>query len=252
MPKWRTVAFDSASELARLYFSKKLGKSSGDFEKIRSMSDYNDVTERLNMLIRRIKNLRDQGTEVVFTAHEDMQKVFAKGSAMSKGNNEPIAIKGWPDLPGSRVPDEFCRAADNVFRVRHVNGKPVAVANREVLGDGGYWEVKDRFNAKAVNGGYLPLDYNEIAVMTQKTPTATWSPSYIWVFYGPFGIGKTRALLTFPRPLLLFDLDRGVKSIEGDVKKLNDETPGSFTISSYDVEDCKEYERFIKEVAACF
>jgi hypothetical protein len=250
MPKYKTIAFDSCSELARMYFSKSMGKSSSDMEKIRAMNDYPQATERMNMLIRRVKNLRDQGTEVVFTAHEDIQKVYARGGAMAgKGQQaaEPVAVKGWPDMPGNRTPDEMCRAADNVLHIKLQNKVPVAVANREVLGAGGdYWETKDRFNARAIGtpAGILPFDYNKIADLAR--PTGLWDPAYIWIFYGPFGIGKTRALLSFPRPLYLFDLDRGTKSIP-EAKGDKD-----FVIDSYDVEDYKECERFVGTVAKLF
>lgn len=248
--KYGTVAFDSASEMARLYFSKAMGKNSVETEKIRGMKNYPEATERMNMLIRRLKNLRDQGTEIVFTAHEDIQKVYARGGAMGGKDQppqEPVAVKGWPDMPGNRTPDEMCRAADNVLHVRLLNKQPVAIANREVLGAGGdYWETKDRFNARAIGSppGVLPFDYARIAALAQ--PTGLWNPAYIWIFYGPFGIGKTRALLTFPRPLYLFDLDRGTKSIP-EIKGDKD-----FIVDSYDVEDARECERFIGTVAKLF
>jgi hypothetical protein len=248
--KYKTVAFDSCSEMARLYFSKAMGKSTLDTEKIRAMNDYPAATERMNMLIRRLKNLRDQGTEIVFTAHEDIQKVYARGGAMaSKGQQpaEPVAVKGWPDMPGNRTPDEMCRAADNVFHIRMVNKIPMAIANREVLGAGGdYWETKDRFNARSIGAppGILPFDYTRIKALVE--PTGLWNPAYIWIFYGPFGVGKTRALLTFPRPLYLFDLDRGTKSIP----EINGDK--DFVIDSYDVEDARECERFIGTVAKLY
>jgi hypothetical protein len=249
-PKWGTVAFDSASELARLYFTKSMGKTSQQTETIRSMKDYPAATERLNMVIRRLKNLREQGTEVVFTAHEDIQKIYARGSGMAgRGEqpSEPIAVKGWPDMPGTRTPDEMCRAADNVLHIRMQNKLPVAVAARELLGAGSdYWETKDRFNARTLGSppGILPFDYNRMAELASAK--GLWDPAYIWIFYGPFGIGKTRALLTFPRPLYLFDLDCGTKSIpeaKGDI---------SITIDSYDVEDVKDYDRFTSSVAKLF
>jgi hypothetical protein len=208
----------------------------------------------MNMLIRRLKNLRDQGTEVVFLAHEDIQKVYGRGSAMSKEKAEPVAIKGWPDMPGQRTPDEMCRAADNVFRIRRINGKPIMVANREVLGStSDFWEVKDRFNATKIGGGLLPFDYHELAKLAMAQVPMLWDPAYIWILYGSFGIGKTRGLLTFPRPIKVFDLDRGTKSISNDVKEIRaKEGEKSFIIEPYDVEEVKEYERFTSSVAACF
>jgi hypothetical protein len=99
MAKYGTIAIDSAGELARLYFSKDMGKTGKDTEKIRAMNNYPGATERLNMLVRSLKQKRDKGIEIVFTAHEDLERIYAKGSGMSsKGAPapEPLAVKGWP------------------------------------------------------------------------------------------------------------------------------------------------------------
>ena len=83
----------------------------------------------------------------------------------------------------------MCRAADNVLRVRTLSGKQVLVGKKEPLGGGGdYWEVKDRFNAPNINGGFLPFDYQELKKKIE--PTGLWLPAYIWIIYGAFGAGK--------------------------------------------------------------
>lgn len=257
MPKYSSVFIDSSSELARLFFSNKMGKTSSNMDDIRSVGDYPDVTERLNMYIRRMKNLRDLGTEIFFTAHEDIEKVYARGGMITaKGQTaqEPIAVKGWPDLPGKRTPDEMCRAADNVLHCRYLNGTARLVAKREPIGGGGdCWEVKDRFNGPSVAGGYLPFDYNALKALLLQQKPCLWSAPYVWIIYGPFGIGKTRFSLTVPRPVLFLDLDRGTKSIENDVKALHEkEGPESFVIESFDVEAASEYPKFIKLINQCF
>src|SRR5258708_13432671 len=97
MPKYATVAIDSAGELARLYFSKDMGKVGRDTEKIRAMNNYPGATERMNMLVRSLKQKRDSGVEIVFTAHEDIEKIYAKGSGMagkSQQNPQPICVRG--------------------------------------------------------------------------------------------------------------------------------------------------------------
>lgn len=256
MSKYATVFVDSSSELARLFFSKSMGKGSQDMENIRGLKNYPEATERLNMLIRRMKNLRDRGTEVFFTAHEDIQKIYARGGMMGSASGapqEPIGVKGWPDMPGNRTPDEMCRAADNVLRIRYINGKPMIVAKREALGGGGdYWEVKDRFNAPTISGGYLPFNYTQLAELANKQTPKLWAAPYIWILYGAFGIGKTRFSLTCPRPLLFLDLDRGTKSIDSEVQEINRKEAGSFRIESFDVENATEYPRFLSVVNEAF
>lgn len=253
MPKYATLAVDSAGELARLYFSKSIGKSGDDTEKIRQLNHYPAATERMNMLVRRLKGMRDAGVEIVFTAHEDIEKIYARGSGMSAGAGQPppdpVGVKGWPDLPGKRTPDEFCRACDNVLHVRYVSGVPMWVARRESIGTGNeYWEVKDRFNGRNVNGGLLPASYTGVKEAVLKVDPTCWQPPYIWMLYGPFGIGKTRSLSTFPKPILLIDLDRGTKSLtpkeiaENKIK----------VDSSIDVEDAGDYGAFVGLVESVF
>lgn len=251
--KYKTVVFDSAGELARLYFSKDMGKTAEMMDTIRAVGNYPGSTERLNMLVRRCKDLRKAGTEVVFLAHEDIQKVYARGGMIAaKGQTpqEPIAVSGQPDLPGNKTPADFCRAADNVFHHVTRAGKAQWIGRREPLSSGNdYWEVKDRFNAPAVNAGLLPASYGELARLAAANPACNWSPPYIWMLYGAFGTGKTRSLLTFPQPMCIFDLDAGSKSIEKEIKASN----GAITlINNINPEHGPDYEVFMKQFAALF
>jgi hypothetical protein len=256
-PKYKTVAFDSVGELARLYFSKDMGKHADQegMEKIRSMQNYPGTTERLNMLVRRCKNLRDQGTEVVFLAHEQIERIYAKGGMMAKKGEqpmEPIAIKGLPEMPGKQTPEEFARAADNVLRMRKLNGVPSWVAIREAIGGGGdYWEVKTRFNGPAILNGFLPPDYNQL-IKAAGTAKVKLDLPYLWIIYGTFGIGKTRSLLSFPRPLKLFDLDRGSTVIKHEVEALRAAGETFDIVDNIDCEESNHYERFVSELEATF
>jgi hypothetical protein len=244
VPKYGTIAIDSAGELARLFFSKDMAKRGTDLDKIRAVNNYPGATERLNMLVRVLKQKRDQGVEIVFTAHEDIEKIYARGSGMDKDRELPVAVKGWPDLPGRRAPDEFCRAADNVLHVRRVNGVANWIARREAIGAGSeYWEVKDRFNGGAINSGILPADYNRVKEMVTKLNPELWQPPYIWMLYGAFGIGKTRSLLTFPGPIKLFDLDLGTKSLTK-----TEVTNSKVEIVPFNVEDSEQYSPFITQL----
>jgi hypothetical protein len=252
MPKFATVAIDSSGELARLYFSKDMKKHAGDFDSIRQMNNYPGSTERMNMLVRSLKQKRDSGVEIVFTAHEDIEKIYAKGGMVAaKGQPapDPVAVKGWPDIPGKRAPDEFCRACDNVLHVRYVNGAPAWIARREPIGTGNeYWEVKDRFNGPAIQSGVLPPSYSALKALVIKINPQWWQAPYIWMLYGPFGIGKTRSLLTFPKPILLLNLDHGTKSLtKEEIEK------AQITINdSIDVEESNDYDKFVGQLEAAF
>lgn len=256
MPKYRTVAIDSVGELARLFFSKDMGKFPNDLEKIRAINNYAPVTERLNMLIRRFKNLRPQGTHVVFIAHEQIEKVYAKGGMIAQRGQapqEPIAIKGMPDLPGSKTPEEFCRAADNVLHVRRVNNAPAWVAKREPIGGGGdYWEVKTRFDpAKLSSTGFLPPSIVQIYELAKKA-NLSLEEAYIWIIYGTYGITKTRSLLECPRPIKVYDLDQGTSVIKQEVETLRAAGETFEIKNDINVEDSSHYEKFISDLETCF
>lgn len=255
MPKFKTVAIDSGGEWARLTFSFDMKKHAGDYagdkEKIRAVNNYPGATERINMVVRRLKDFRSAGMEVVILAHEQLEKVYAKGGAITpKGSvpQEPIAVKGWPDFPGSTCPQEVMRACDNVFRVRNINNKPVWVAIPQSVGGGGDdWEVKDRFNARAISNGMLPPDYQGVAEAAQANPACWWKPPYIWLIYGPPGIGKTRSLLSFPRPIKILDIDQGTGSIGREAAEAN----GDISIAKFNSEESDEYPAFLATLEAC-
>lgn len=253
MPKYRTiVAADALSELARLTFSFDMKKHatlvSDKRESIRGPGNYPGATERINMMVRRLKDFRDRGVEIVLTAHEQIEKIYARGGMITKKGEtpqEPIAVKGWPDLPGKTCPDEVIRACDNVFRMRLMNDKHFWVAKLEPVGGGGdFYEVKDRFNACAIRNGYLPPSYSELATLASAEPQCFWKPPYIWLVYGPPGIGKTRSLLTFPRPMIIFDIDRGTGSIEREVR----DSGGEIVIKQYNSEEMDDYPRYLADL----
>lgn len=137
-------------------------------------------------------------------------------------------------------------ACDNVFRVREINGKPMWIARREPLGGGGdYWVVKDRFNAPAIANGLLPCSYSEIATLALAKPECNWAPAYIWLLYGVPGIGKTRSLLTFPRPLHILDIDRG-----SSVLMKQGAYPEGVSVEQFDSEECEDYPKFLSSLEA--
>ena len=249
MAKFATIAIDSGGELARLAFSFDMKKHAKDFDSIRMVNNYPGATERINMIARRLKDFRARGINVVILCHEQIEKVYAKGGAITaKGQvpQEPVAVMGWPNLPGSTCPTEVMNACDNVFRVREVNGTPAWIRRREPLGGGGdYWVVKDRFNAPAIKGGILPTSFTELAGLAVANQSCSWSPPYIWLLYGVPGIGKTRSLLTFPRPLHILDIDRG--SI---VLKKDGQLPEGISVEEFNSEESDDYPRFLSSLEA--
>jgi hypothetical protein len=251
MPKYSTIVIDSVHEWSRLTFSQDMGKHAGEFEEIRQINNYPGATERINMVVRRFKDYQKKGIQVVMTAHEQIEKIYAKGgmiTAKGKQPQEPIGVRGWPNIPGSTCPTEVMGACDNVFRVRIVNRKPAWICIPEPLGGGGDdWVAKDRFGAPLLNpAGILPADYVELGKLAEAHPQCNWRPPYIWLLYGVPGVGKTRSILSFPRPLHVFDIDRGASVLMGKDGKL----PDGITTSQYNSEECNDYPRFISDLEA--
>jgi hypothetical protein len=249
MPKYATIVIDSVHEWARLTFSKDMKKSAGDFESIRMVNNYPGATERINMVVRRFKDYQLKGIQVVMTAHEQIEKIYARGgmiTARGQAPQEPIGVKGWPNLPGTTCPTEVMGACDNVFRVRRVNNKVSWICIPEALGGGGdNWVAKDRFNAPSLNAaGILPASYEEVAKLAAAGVSCTWAPPYIWLLYGEPGVGKTRSLLTFPRPMHIFDIDRGASVLKDKQGNL----PDGITMSQYNSEECNDYPKFINDL----
>lgn len=245
-----TIAFDSGGEMARLMFSWDMKKKAGQYESIRAINNYPGTSERMNMLVRRLKDFRRAGWEVVLIFHEDIDKIYTRGSPVAsaaKGqNNEPTAVKGRIDAPGNRTPEEIMRVADNIFRVRMVGNEAMWVAKPEPIGPGApeCWQVKDRFNARAKLGDYLKPSYKWIADECTKKGVKEWDPPYIWIVYGAIGLGKTGSLETFPLPLHFFDLDEGGKRI----KLYTDAHSAQVKIYTYNVEEMEDYGKFIIDV----
>lgn len=248
MAKYATVAIDSLSELGRLFFSKDLGKHAGEMEKIRQLNNWPGTTERLNILVRRLKDFKHKDTEIVIIAHEQVERFYAKGSGMDKNQEAPYAVKGLPDIPGKQTPEEVIRAADNVFRVRNINNVPTWVAIPESFGGDAAWVVKDRFGAPRLNRGYLPADYAALRKLAEADPAVKldWDPPYVWIIYGTSGLGKTRSLRSFPKPLLILDVDRGTDSIKTDIKE------GEIEVKQYRSEDVDDYAKLLTDLEGAF
>lgn len=244
-----TLVIDSGGEMARLVFSFDMKKHAGQYETIRAINNYTGTSERMNMIVRRLRDFRAAGWEVVLIFHEDIDKIYTRGSmvgSVRKGeNNEPTAVKGRIDAPGSRTPEEIMRVADNIFRVRMVGNEAMWVCKPEPIGPGAPepWQVKDRFHARSI-GDFLKPSYAWLAEQAKVKKLETWDPPYIWIIYGAIGLGKTGSLETFPLPMHIFDLDMGTKRI----KKFIDSNVGKVFVHQYNVEESDDYPQFMLDL----
>lgn len=260
--KYATVVMDTIGEQARLYFSKAIGKSPKDMEKLRNVSHYQPTTERLNIFTRRLKDLKTRGSHCVFIGHEQIDKIYAEGGQIGqKGQQpqEPIGVRGIPDLPGSTFPEELLRKCDCILRMRMVSGKPTWVAREEPLGASleKPWVAGCRFDAMALKfpndkgygNGYLPPSYQLIEQACLEQKLFNWQPPYIWMIYGRSKIGKTTTVLnTFPKPMIVYDFDDGT-SVLGNQQRLTDM---GITVKSFNVEASADYDRFLQDFEQCF
>jgi hypothetical protein len=254
----KSLVIDSVHEWARLTFSFDMKKhaaiadKNGLTEQIRQINNYPGATERLNMVVRRFKDYRDkQNMDVIMLVHEQIEKIYARGGMISgkgKAPSEPIGVMGWPNIPGSTAPTEIMGVCDNVFRIRPVNGTPAWICKPEPLGDGtagDNWTAKDRFGGTILNpAGILPASYVELKSKIDAHPQLFWGGPYIWMIYGVPGVGKTRSLLTFPRPMHIFDIDHGCKVLLDKNGKL----PDGITVTQYNSEESDDYPKFISDL----
>jgi hypothetical protein len=253
MPRYATIAIDSLSEMGRLTFSKDMGKHARDLEKIRQLNNWPGATERINMLVRRIKDYKDRGIETVIIAHEQVERFYIKGSGIAgKGEvaEAPYAVKGLPDIPGKQAPEEVVRACDNVFRVRMVNSVPHWITVPESMGGGdAQWVVKDRFGASRLTPNkYLPADFEKVKQLALTNPEVKldFELPYVWLIYGAPGLGKTRSLMSFPKPIIIFDIDRGTDSIKRHIDDVN------VIVKQYNSEEADDYARFLTDLEAAY
>lgn len=242
-PKYRTVAIDAGNELARLMFAHHLNKHASDTEKMVEFYDYRPIMQKMAMITRRMKDFKARGIEVVVITNEIIQKVYPKGKFKQGGGPppDPISVSGVPDFPGEKGPGDVAKVFDNVFRMTVHGGKEVWVCKRHSIGPGcGNWEVGERAGLITLNQGILPPSYEAISKVAEKQLPA-WNPPYLWLIYGIYKIGKTRSLLSFPRPLLVLDVDRGADSIEGERRA----DPEGITIKSFNSEEMDDWGRFV-------
>jgi hypothetical protein len=255
MPKYATVVCDSIGEQARLYFSKAIGKTADQSEASREITHYRPTTERLNIWIRRAEDLKKSGTNLVLIGHEQIDKIYATGGMIGeKGRppQEPVGVRGMPDLPGQAFPEELLRKCDVILRMRILNGKPTWVAKEEPLSAGvpdAHWIAGARFNAGLIANGYLPPSYQLIKAEAEKLEIPNWLPPYIWMIYGKVKIGKTRVVAeSFPKPMKYFDFDKGT-SVLGPPETIK---AMGIDVVQYRVEEKTDYDLFIKDFATCY
>lgn len=98
--RFRTLAFDSAGDLARLYFSFDMKKHGayqftpgGDVqEAIRQFNNYPGAIERLNMLVRRLKSFRKAGMDIVFQHTRTWRSSISKAQVSQRKVSQPKSL----------------------------------------------------------------------------------------------------------------------------------------------------------------
>lgn len=247
MPKYKTLVIDSMSELARLAFARDMAKDSTDMETFYDIRNWTGATERIAIVIRRLKDFRDFGGEykglhIYLTANEQIDREYPKGSSIGRKGEpapEPFAIKGMLDLPGKVMPETIGRGCNCVLRIRRVNGKPTLIARPESISGSAEWIVKDHLGLCNIQNGFLPADWRQVQQLIKDTN------SYIVLVYGAIGMGKTRMIATFPKPIKVLDIDRGTRSLWQ-----NGQPPPDIDIIPFNSEKGDDYLRFLGELEA--
>jgi hypothetical protein len=113
-----------------------------------------------------------------------------------------------------------------------------------------FWNAGCRFNVLAMNAaGVMPPSYEEWVKLGKDHPEAKFRPPYIWLIYGVPKIGKTRLIGgTFPKPMRLYDLDRGAHVL-GNKEEIKEQ---GIDLVTYNSENAGDYVDFISDFSACF
>jgi hypothetical protein len=111
------------------------------------------------------------------------------------------------------------------------------------------WIAGCRWNGESLNGGYLPASYTDLLQLVKDHPEAGFRPPYIWMIYAPPKMGKTRLIAsTFPKPMKLYDLDRG-SSVLGTPEEIKAQ---GIDLRKFNSEEGSDYDLFTADIASCF
>lgn len=149
--KYNSAAVDSLHEFSKQIqsFSKRQKWGDGGQLEPMEVNIWQPVQERTGILLRKLKNYRDQGVVVYMTSSEQIDKDYVKDPRESKKPGEfpqePYSVKGTVNMPG-KMPNDIQHLIDVMFHAKPVNGEATWVSAQEPLpGGAAHWEAKDRF-----------------------------------------------------------------------------------------------------------
>lgn len=143
---YNSIALDSLQEFSQSTQSKAKGKGNEQALMNEITKGWMDTQERAMIQLRRLRNLRDHGVFIYFTASEDIAKDYVKGPLeKGGGQQEPYSIRGTVNLPG-KLAEGLAHLPDILCHARLLNGKPMWITECEPLpGGAAHWDAKDRF-----------------------------------------------------------------------------------------------------------
>jgi hypothetical protein len=145
--QYNSIAIDPLVEFSQQNQTQSKLKSGGSaFDPI-EVKWWGGAQERAAILLRRLRNYRDQGVFVYFTSSEFIDKDYGTDPrSANKGEKpeEPYCIKGTINVPGKLV-REINHMVDIQCHARMMNGQPIWVTKEEPARGGSFnWEAKDR------------------------------------------------------------------------------------------------------------
>lgn len=145
---YNSFALDSLQEFSQQTQSKAKGKGNEEMLMNEITKGWMDTQERAMIQLRRLRNLRDKGIFIYFTASEDIAKDYVKSPMETKKGQavqEPYSVRGTVNLPG-KLAEGLAHLPDILCHARLLNGKAMWVTECDPLPGGvAHWDAKDRF-----------------------------------------------------------------------------------------------------------
>lgn len=144
---YNSLATDSLQELSELIKTWRKGAFDASLQDV--SFGWVGVQERSGQQLRVLRNLRDKGVVVYFTAAEDIAKDYVKNPMSKRDRGEaeptPYSVKGTVQLPG-QLAEAFSHVPDLLMHARLIGQNVMWITEPELLpGGGASWDAKDRY-----------------------------------------------------------------------------------------------------------
>ena len=160
---YNSLAIDPLLEMSQLTQSQSKLKSGASAFEPMAVQWWQGAQERAGIVLRRLRNYRDQGVFIYMTSSEFVDKDYGtdpRSKTQGQTSEEPYAIKGTLNVPGKLV-GAVNHMLDLQFHARSLNGAATWVTQEENARSGSFnWEAKDRTGR--IQDRYIAPNFREV------------------------------------------------------------------------------------------